>query len=222
MRLKMIKPNITKFINEHDELRSYAYTGVVFLAVLILSFGVLKSQGIYNNLPDSLGKDLSLEINNIEARVLRKENLALVHKPISLDEETTQMLTQALLEEYKAEAAYERVVLVFGPIKPFKNIIETENKHSASLEALFSLYNLQYPENIYTKEENIIKFNSLSEACTKGVVAEEENIKMYEEYLSKVIQYTDIRIVFTNNKEASESNHLPAFKKCADAKIKRY
>jgi hypothetical protein len=51
-------------------------------------------------------------------------------------------------------------------------------------------------------------------ACAAGVVAERENIAIYDRYVGLALPQ-DVRQVFESNRAASLNNHLPAFEQCA-------
>lgn len=56
-------------------------------------------------------------------------------------------------------------------------------------------------------------FPTVREACAAGVVAEGENIALYDRFLAGDLP-DDVRQVFSNNRRASLDNHLPAFLAC--------
>jgi hypothetical protein len=51
-------------------------------------------------------------------------------------------------------------------------------------------------------------------ACAAGVVAERENIALYDDLLKQDLP-ADVRQVFESNRSASLLAHLPAFQRCA-------
>ena len=48
--------------------------------------------------------------------------------------ELAKILLDALDDERKAEASYAVVIDKFGPVRPFSNIIEAEQRHASALE----------------------------------------------------------------------------------------
>lgn len=130
-----------------------------------------------------------------------------------LDEQTQQALLDALQDEYKAQATYQKVMDQFGEIRPFANIIKAEEQHIEELLPLFEKYGVAVPENDWYAK--IPEFESVQAACEAGVEAEIENAKMYDEFFS-FVQEADIIEVFTNLRDASQDKHLPAFERCAD------
>lgn len=125
-----------------------------------------------------------------------------------------EMLDQAYMDEMKAEHTYEQVIEQFGEVRPFSNIIDAEVRHSQSVLELYQEFELKPP---IFEATDAPRFNSIQDACTLGVTAEQENIALYEELMS---QTKDQRIlsVFENLQRASEENHLPAFERCSEGK----
>ena len=100
------------------------------------------------------------------------------------------ILIEALNDEYKARATYRNVIEKFGEIRPFINIIESEERHIKSLLTMFDKYGIEVPEDhwyscIETPE-------SVLEACQAGVEAEIDNGEMYERMLESVKNIPDI------------------------------
>jgi len=58
-------------------------------------------------------------------------------------------------------------------------------------------------------------FGTLAEACAFAAQAEIANFALYDNWLSTVSDYPDLVQIFTNLRNASEFNHLPAFQRCA-------
>ena len=94
-----------------------------------------------------------------------------------------QVLTEALKDEYKACAMYRKVIDKFGPVRPFVNIMEAEERHIATLIPLFKQYGVQIPEDNWGSRLEQTP-DTLREACQAGVDAEIENMAMYERLLS--------------------------------------
>ena len=130
-----------------------------------------------------------------------------------LDEKTQQALIDAINDEYKARATYQKVIDKFGAVRPFSNIIKAESQHIEELLPLFEKYGVAVPKDEWYGK--VPEFASLQEACKAGVEAEIENAKMYDEFF-KFVKEQDIIVVFKNLRDASQEKHLPAFQRCAD------
>ena len=120
-------------------------------------------------------------------------------------------LREALDDEYRAVATYDRVIGDFGPVRPFVNIREAEARHIAALSALFARYDFALPRNPWPGK--VARFPSLRAACQAGVAAEIENARLYERLLAAT-RHADIRAVFRRLQQASQLRHLPAFRRC--------
>ena len=129
-----------------------------------------------------------------------------------LDNKTEQALIDAINDEYKARALYQKVIDKFGAVRPFSNIIKAETTHIAELKPLFSKYGIPVPKDEWYNK--VPTFSTLQEACEAGVQAEIDNVKMYDEFL-KFVKENDIVDVFKRLRAASQEKHLPAFKRCA-------
>ncbi len=122
-------------------------------------------------------------------------------------------LIEALDDEYKAHATYRYVINTFGPIRPFINIANAETRHIQALIPLFHKYGVPLPpDNWYLR---ITKPESIEEACRTGVIAEIENVEMYNRLLKTTVGYPDIQRVMLDLQRASAEHHLPAFRRCA-------
>ena len=119
-------------------------------------------------------------------------------------------LRSAIDDEQRAWATYDQVIADHGQVLPFINIVEAEARHIGALEALFAMYDLDVPENPWVGA--VPHFPSVSEACKGGVVAEIENVRLYDT-LFESTQRPDILAVFRNLRAASEERHLPAFER---------
>jgi len=123
------------------------------------------------------------------------------------------ILTADIQDEYRAEAIYQGVLLDFGStLRPFANIIEAERQHARSVAALFTARGLAVPASAWSPS-NVPRFASVREACAAGVVAETQNIALYDSQLGSSLP-DDVRRVLEANRAASLDNHLPAFQRC--------
>lgn len=118
-----------------------------------------------------------------------------------------EMLEYAIQDEYLAKAEYEAIIDEFDVDRPFTNIINAEQQHIEAVEALYEDYDMVLPE--VDPDDYIAIPETLEEAFEIGVVAEIENIAMYESFLETDLP-DDVRAVFEALKKGSES-HLQAF-----------
>lgn len=118
------------------------------------------------------------------------------------------MLTYAIQDEYLAHAEYLAILDTYGNQNPFSNIVKAEESHISALTPLFAEYDIALP--IDDAADRIILPKSITDALEIGVVAEIDNIDMYQLFLEQDIP-DDVKAVFTNLMKASES-HLAAFK----------
>ena len=140
-------------------------------------------------------------------------DLAAEQIAVGVTVEIVQMLGEAMQDEFHAEMIYRRVLADFGQIRPFSNIVNAEVRHAASLALLFDRYDLEVPESKWNLE-NVPAFDSAREACQAAAQAEIANIALYDAWLSETLP-EDVRLVFENNRRASEDKHLPAFRRCS-------
>jgi hypothetical protein len=137
----------------------------------------------------------------------------------TLNPVATQALLTALAGpqgEYAARAEYAAILAVPGweNVQPYANIYQAEVKHVAALEQQCQKFGVPIPADPYMG--NITAPTTLLEAAEAGVAAELANIAMYGDdenpgLLAAVTQYPSLVQVFTNLRDASLNNHLPAF-----------
>jgi len=132
---------------------------------------------------------------------------------MSVDEKTIGALREALDDEYKARATYQGVIDRFGPVRPFVNIIEAEERHANALLRLFERFGIEPPKDRWAGQ--VPAPSSLADACKAGVEAEIENAAMYARLLAQVSD-ARVRDVLTRLQQASQQRHLPAFRRCAE------
>ncbi|MCG8425901.1 MAG: DUF2202 domain-containing protein [Chromatiales bacterium] len=121
-------------------------------------------------------------------------------------------LSMALDDEYRARATYRAVIETYGPVWPFVNIEQAEQRHIAALLPLFQRYGVPMIPDRWSGQ--ITSPASIQEACEAGVAAEIANYQMYDSLLEQVAE-PDVRFVFSNLRNASAYHHLPAFQYCA-------
>jgi hypothetical protein len=122
-------------------------------------------------------------------------------------------LTAALEDEYMARATYAQVIVDFGDVRPFINIVEAEGRHAEALIGLFRDYGVSVPAD--TWPGRVARYTSLREACEAAVAAEVENAELYDRLLAGTDK-ADILAVYQNLQEASQERHLPAFRRCVE------
>lgn len=123
-----------------------------------------------------------------------------------------QMLVYAIQDEYVARSEYEYLIDELGAGAPFTNIIKAEETHITLLIPLFETYGLEVPED--TSAEHLIPATNITEALEAGVLAEINNIAMYNQFLEQELP-DDIMEAFTSLRDASEK-HLDAFQRKLD------
>ncbi|MCL5099353.1 MAG: hypothetical protein M1608_17825 [Candidatus Omnitrophica bacterium] len=135
---------------------------------------------------------------------------------VTLDSIAQTALTEALAGpegEYAARAEYVAVVGKFGEVQPYANILLAEQQHVAALQQQCVKYGVPIPPDEYL---GLVQApDSLLDAALAGVAAEEANIAMYNELLPLVQNYSSLVQVFTNLRDASLYNHLPALEAAA-------
>lgn len=125
---------------------------------------------------------------------------------------TVAALSEALDDEYRARATYRAVIDRFGPVRPFVNIVEAEDRHISAL-AQFERLAVPPPPDSWTARA--MPPQSLAAACADGVQAEIENSALYDRLIAQVSD-AEVRAVMRRLQEASQLRHLPAFRRCLD------
>lgn len=137
---------------------------------------------------------------------------SLVSVTASAGIDNVKALKMALDDEYKAKATYSQVLEDHGDIRPFNNIVQSEQRHIDALLPFFKKYNVSIPTNPYLGK--VPTYASRSEACSAGVQAEIDNVAVYDNIFS-MTDDKDLIAVFNNLQWASQNRHLRAFKRCA-------
>jgi hypothetical protein len=121
-------------------------------------------------------------------------------------------LVNTLQEEYLARDVYQAVIAKFGSIRPFANILKSEEQHVAALTALFTKYSLAVPADTQATRVSTLMAGvaTVDDALNLGITVEKEDIALYEQ-LMKAVDNQDILQVFGNLKSASLDRHLAAF-----------
>lgn len=123
-----------------------------------------------------------------------------------------QILRIAAYDEYHAYETYNRVIQVFGPVRPFINIVEAEQRHIQEIAAVCQRYQVMMPVNDWIGKITVP--DTFTACCQMGVEAEIENIAMYD-HLLNYSEFADVTDLFYRLQAASFNNHLPAFRACA-------
>jgi hypothetical protein len=129
----------------------------------------------------------------------------------SLDAETQQAMIDSINDEYRARAFYNAVIEKFGSVRPFTNIVRSENNHVNLWENLFAKYGIAVPADSFAG--NVSVPDTLKAACEMGVEAEIDNVAMYDRFLTFVTQ-SDLQAAFTQLRQVSQEKHLTAFERC--------
>ena len=125
-----------------------------------------------------------------------------------------EALGAALDDEYRARATYRAVLDAFGDVRPFINIVESEERHIQALRRLFERYEVKVPSDSWPSRVSAPA--SLEAACEAGVDAERENGALYEKLMEAARGRTDVEETFQRLLTASQENHLPAFERALD------
>lgn len=121
-----------------------------------------------------------------------------------------EMLQFAIQDEYLAKAQYSLVMDSFGKLRPFSNIVQSEDQHIALLRPLFTDRGWDVPED--ESSPYLVTPQNFAEALKIGEQAEIENIAMYEHFLSQKNIPDDLKSVFERLLAASK-RHLSAFRR---------
>ncbi len=119
-----------------------------------------------------------------------------------------------LADEYKARAEYAAIVLKYGQVNPFVQLIQAETRHIESLTRLYKAFDFAI------LSDNGATFavvpTSLEAAYQIGSDAETANIAYYETYLNTKLPQS-VELIFTHLQNASE-RHLQIFTDYANGK----
>ena len=125
-----------------------------------------------------------------------------------------EALKEALDDEYKARATYRAVLAAFGDVRPFVNIVESEERHIGALRRLFERYGIEMPGDLWPSRISVPE--SLEAACATAVEGEIENRALYERLMVAAVGHPDVEETFRNLQSASQDNHLPAFERALE------
>mgnify|MGYP001549430937 CR=1 FL=1 len=127
------------------------------------------------------------------------------------DTETQAAMIDAINDEYRARAYYTAVIEKFGPVAPFRNIVQAEDRHVQLWENLFNQYGVPVPEDTFAG--NMTAPDTVLAACEGGIDAERADAQMYDDFLT-TIDDPQLRSVFAQLQRVSLDNHLAAFERC--------
>jgi len=119
-----------------------------------------------------------------------------------------EAIKEALASEYKSYALYEEASNRFSDVEIFKNINNAEARHIAALEKAAQKHGIELDESEPPKEG--IK-GGVTDYLEMMIVAERENIEMYDELIPQV-EDENIKEIFFRLQAASYNNHLPALR----------
>lgn len=121
-----------------------------------------------------------------------------------------EMLNFAIQDEYLARNQYTTILDTFGKVRPFSNIVISEERHISYLQPLFTDRGWDVPSD--KSQTLVIKPKTFAEALNIGVQAETDNIAMYEYFLQQRELPSDLKTTFELLLAASKK-HLQAFSK---------
>ncbi|MBS1706779.1 MAG: DUF2202 domain-containing protein [Armatimonadetes bacterium] len=132
-----------------------------------------------------------------------------------------QSLTDAVNDEYHAEAFYAAVMSKFGAVTPFSNIIHAEGMHIKLVKNLLSRYRYPVPPNTFARQrgESVPAFqarlgvpNSLLDSAIIAAQVERAQGPFYDNLIAAGVPQ-DVSQVFLKLKSDSVNKHLPAFER---------
>jgi len=124
-----------------------------------------------------------------------------------------EILNEALMDEYKARDTYQMIIDIFGPERPFINIVAAEQTHIELLLRLYEKYAVPLPPEPDPKRVSVP--GSLLTACQMGVEEEQANVAMYDRLIIAT-DLPDVEEVLQRLQAASRDHHLPAFQRCIE------
>lgn len=131
---------------------------------------------------------------------------------VALSDAALAAMSAGLEDELTALAVYNGVIEQFGEVRPFVNIVRSEQQHADAWLFMYERYGVMVPE---APTVNVPTFDTLADACQFGVDAEINNAALYDAQMAAFADYPDLAQVATALRNASEYNHLVAFQNCA-------
>lgn len=154
---------------------------------------------------------VSFVANCSPKKVIVKENATYGALASFNDEDLNleKMLTYAIQDEYLAKAEYQYVVDTFNNLSPFGDIMMAEVAHIADVKILLEKYKFPVPEDL--SASHLTKVENSEQTYEIGVKAEQDNIAMYEDFLTKELP-EDVTTTFEFLIKSSQQ-HLNVFEK---------
>lgn len=119
-------------------------------------------------------------------------------------------LNDAIQDEYKSRATYNKILDTFGQVLPFANIVNAENRHVEALAYLHERYGVAIPADTWATKAPA--YATLLEAGQAAVQAEIDNGALYDK-LSANVTNPEVSNVFNALQFATMEHHLPAFQR---------
>lgn len=120
-------------------------------------------------------------------------------------------LDAALDDERHAVAFYEAVMAVHGARRPFSNIVHAERRHAEALLSQYDRLGLIPPDDAWAGHAFDVPAQ-FKDACDLSIVSEIKNVRLYDTLIADVDD-EDVRVVFQRLQRASQTRHLPAFRR---------
>jgi hypothetical protein len=128
------------------------------------------------------------------------------------DRSVDEMLRYAIQDEYLARAEYQAIIRKLGDVRPFSNIVGSEESHIAWLKDAYAAEGLGVPAD--EAASRVAVPPTLKDSLRAGVDAEVANIAMYDSFISSKLmakaENADLKALFARLRDASK-NHLAAF-----------
>ena len=119
-------------------------------------------------------------------------------------------LDAAYTDEFTAYSRYKSVVTQFGPVRPFNNLLNAEERHLAILGQQYT----QFGWNVPVRDIRPLRtFTSIQNACDVSVIEERKNVDLYDRLLLEVTN-PSLQDVFLYLRNASFERHIPALQRC--------
>jgi hypothetical protein len=122
-------------------------------------------------------------------------------------------LNDAIQDEYKARATYNKILDTFGEVLPFAHIVNAEERHVEALAFLHTRYGVAIPEDTWA--DKVPAYATLKEAAEAAVQAEKDNGALYDK-LAENVTNPEVTNVFDALQFATMEHHLPAFQRLVD------
>lgn len=120
-------------------------------------------------------------------------------------------LCDALDDEFRARATYQAVIDAFGPMHPFVHILQSEQRHIDVLLSLCAARGLPPIADPYAA--GLPAPSSIEEACRNAILAETENVILYDHLMASAGDDEEVLWVFRGLRRASAYCHLSAFQR---------